>query len=103
MSRYDPNTLLRTTSQAFDKLLKTTISMIVQVIPLTPCLGLVQWVPKTMSLSECLTSSRGAHILYRPPSQQKSVRDWFELFKTPTESPEAAETRFRVRTLSSEW
>ncbi len=47
------------------------------VVPLTPCVGLVEWVQHTISLADLLTQSLlGAHDRYRPAHQQKSYAEW---------------------------
>jgi hypothetical protein len=45
------------------------------VVPLTPGVGLVEWVENTSSLADCLThSTLGAHTRYFPPNRQRDYR-----------------------------
>lgn len=39
------------------------------VVPLTPCVGILEWVPNTMSLADYLS---GAHAKYRPRDKRAS-------------------------------
>lgn len=46
------------------------------VIPLTPGVGLLEWVMNATSLSDCLTHDEtGAHARYAPPTQKRTYRE----------------------------
>lgn len=61
------------------------------VVPLTPCVGVVGWVLQTSPLQEILVSKyKGVHHRYRPASQQRSCMEWMVYMKDCHVQPKQA-------------
>lgn len=64
------------------------------VVPLTPCVGVVEWVQNTSPLYDILVGRfTGVHTRYRPPTQQKSYSEWMMIFRDCHSKHESATTR----------
>jgi ataxia telangiectasia mutated family protein len=68
------------------------------VVPLTPGVGLVEWVTNTTSLAECLVTDRlGAHVRHPRPGQKRDYRQSLHYLREAHEArnPEEYAARFK--------